>query len=193
MAHPNVSLNNRRLGIRGLTLLLFLAEVLVAYGQSPGQTPKAPPTLKSILLEQLRSTHNEKEWFVPVNIAIAGLTPEQAAWKDGKGNHSVMELTNHLIFWDARSLVKFKGDPTTEFDGNNEETFRGAATWEATVRRLDGVLADWEKAIEAADESKLTKWYSTIAHVGTHNAYHIGQIIYVRRLQGSWNAENGVK
>jgi len=34
---------------------------------------------------------------------------------------------------------------------------------------------------------------STIAHIGAHNAYHIGQIIYVRKLQGSWDPEKGVK
>jgi hypothetical protein len=36
-------------------------------------------------------------------------------------------------------------------------------------------------------------WYSEIAHIGTHNAYHIGRIVYVRKEQGSWNPENGVK
>ena len=28
---------------------------------------------------------------------------------------------------------------------------------------------------------------SAIAHIGTHSAYHTGQIIYIRRLQGSWD------
>jgi hypothetical protein len=32
-----------------------------------------------------------------------------------------------------------------------------------------------------------------IAHAGAHNAYHIGQILYVRRLQGSWDPAKGVK
>jgi hypothetical protein len=26
-----------------------------------------------------------------------------------------------------------------------------------------------------------------------HNAYHIGQIVYIRKLQGSWDPEKGVK
>ncbi|MEP6937737.1 MAG: hypothetical protein ABI871_06680, partial [Chthoniobacterales bacterium] len=29
--------------------------------------------------------------------------------------------------------------------------------------------------------------------ISTHNAYHTGQILYVRKLQGSWNPANGVK
>ena len=57
------------------------------------------PTLKSILLEQLKTTHNVKDWFVPPTIAVAGLTAEQANWKDNSNNHSIAQLTTHLIFW----------------------------------------------------------------------------------------------
>ena len=62
---------------------------------------------KSILLEQLKSTHNVKNWFVPVNVAVEGLSAEQAGWKD-KGNHSVGQLAYHLMFWNERSLQDFK-------------------------------------------------------------------------------------
>jgi hypothetical protein len=61
------------------------------------------------------------------------------------------------------------------------------------VKALDQVMTDWEKALEAADEAKLKDWYSTIAHIGAHNAYHIGEIVMVRKEQGSWNPEKGVK
>ena len=66
-------------------------------------------------------------------------------------------------------------------------------TWSATVQKLDAVLTDWEKAVEAADENKLSAWYADIAHIGTHNAYHTGQMVYIRKLQGSWDASKGVK
>src|ERR1700739_4131167 len=82
-----------------------------------------PLTLRSILLEQLRTTHNEKDWFVPIDVAVKGLTAEQASWKDGSGNHSVGQLTNHLLFWNRRELAKFKGEPEAKFSGNNDETF----------------------------------------------------------------------
>jgi hypothetical protein len=61
------------------------------------------------------------------------------------------------------------------------------------VRDLDEVMTEWEKAVEGADDKKLAEWASMIAHVGAHNAYHIGQIIYVRKEQGSWNPAKGVK
>ncbi len=40
---------------------------------------QTPVTLKSILLEQLRTTHNQKDWFVPVNVALDGLTADKPA------------------------------------------------------------------------------------------------------------------
>jgi uncharacterized damage-inducible protein DinB len=169
---------------------LALALSLPVYAQDQ----KAAPTLKSILLAQLRSTHNNAEWFVPANTAVEGLTPEQASWTDGKGNHSIGQLATHLIFWNRQQLAKFKGQEPEKFSGNNDETFNSfdSKHWSAAVQQLDQVMTDWEKAVEAADETKLKEWYSTIAHIGTHNAYHVGQMIYVRKEQGSWNPAKGV-
>jgi uncharacterized damage-inducible protein DinB len=155
---------------------------------------KPAPTLKVILLEQLHSTHDKAEWFVPATTAVEGLTADQAAWTDGKGNHSVGQLVSHLVFWDRRSLEKFNGGPQDKYSGNNDDTFNfDPRKWDETRRELDQVMTDWEKAVESADEAKLKDWYSTIAHVGTHNAYHIGEIVMVRKEQGSWNPETGVK
>ena len=179
--------------MRHILFLIFLAASLPLFAQ--GQKKQEKPTLKSILLEQLRSTHNKAEWFVPANTAVAGLTAEQANWTDGKGNHSIGQLATHLVFWDRRSLEQFEGKPVQKYNGNNDETFTrfDSKQWDATVKQLDEVMTEWEKAVEAADDAKLQSSYSTIAHIGTHNAYHIGQIIYVRKEQGSWNPANGVK
>jgi uncharacterized damage-inducible protein DinB len=174
------------------TVIVLLALYLSfhAYGQSP-----KPATLRSVLLEQLRTTHNEKDWFVPVNVAVEGLTAEQANWKDGSGNHSVGQLTYHLLFWNRRELAKFKGQPEAKFSGNNEETFDNfdSKKWNDTTKELDQVMTELEKIVETTDDAKLATWASEIAHIGTHNAYHVGQIVFVRKLQGSWNPEKGVK
>lgn len=173
---------------------IFLLLMLAAAFAAKAQTNKTP-TLKSILLEQLKSTHTSEEWFVPANIAIEGLTAEQANWKDSNENHSIAQLTTHLIFWNEQSLAKFKGETPAAFDGNNKETFSpvNKDTWAATVKKLDDVLTEWENVIEAVDDAKLASWYSTIAHIGTHNAYHIGQIIYIRKMKGWWDDNKGVK
>jgi len=171
-------------------LLVLLAMPLLAVAEDA----KPAPTLKSILLEQLRSTHNKSDWFVSANAAVEGLTAEQANWTDGKGNHSVGQLVNHIVFWDRQSLAKFKGETPEKFSGNNDETFKfDPKEWDASVKALDQVMMDWENAVEKADEAKLKDWYSTLGKIATHNAYHIGEIVMVRKEQGSWNPEKGVK
>ena len=153
------------------------------------------PSLRTVLLNQLKTTHNKKEWFVPVNDAVAGLTPEQAMWKDGSGNHSVGQLAYHLLFWNQRQLEAFTGKKPADFNGNNDETFNAfdKAKWNETITRLDNVLTEIEKLVQTADEKQLSGWAKTIANISAHNAYHTGQIIFVRKLQGSWNPEKGVK
>ncbi len=152
-------------------------------------------TLKQVLLNQLKTTHNKEEWFAPLNVAIDGLTPDQANWKEKNADHSVAELTTHLIFWNQQELSKFLNLPESKFSGNNKETFAAVDkdSWPATVRKADSILINWENAIQSADDNKLESWYETIAHINTHNAYHTGQIVYIRKVQGSWNPAKGVK
>ena len=174
---------------RILTGIVLLSPL---FGQ---ESAKQTTTLKGILSEQLRSTHNQPDWFVPANVAVQGLTAEQASWVDGHGNHSIGQLANHLIFWNGRQLAKLKGEPLAKYSGNNDETFNSfdAKKWSETVRQLDEIMVEFEKTVESADEKQLLTWASAIAHIGTHNAYHVGQIVYIRKLQGSWDPSNGVK
>jgi hypothetical protein len=173
---------------------LFTACCIVIALSSYAQTDSTL-TLRSILLEQLKTTHNVKDWFVPPSIAIAGLTPEQANWKDNTDNHSIAQLTTHLIFWNKQTLDKFNEKNPDAFSGDNKETFVpvNTQTWTAAIQQLDSILSAWEIAVQTADEKKLQSWYSTIAHIGTHNAYHTGQIIYIRKMKGWWDENNGVK
>jgi len=152
-------------------------------------------SIRTILLEQLKTTHNKQDWFVPVINSLQGLTIEQANWKPNDSSHSVAQLAAHLLFWNKNQLDKFKNNKEDAFDGNNEKTFANltAEEWQSTVKQLDDVLTEWEKIVATTDETKLTKWYNIVAHISTHNAYHTGQILYVRKLQGSWNPDKGVK
>lgn len=172
-------------------LFLLFAIPLCVYGQSK----KPPTTLRGILLEQLRTTHTQEDWFAPASVAVAGLTAEQAKWSPGHGGHSVGQLAYHLWFWDARSLQQFKGEKQAAYNGNNDETFTNFsdAQWNDLVKKLNQVMSDWEKAVETADDATLAAKASLIEHVAEHNAYHIGQILYVRKLEGAWDPSKGVK
>ena len=56
-------------------------------------------------------------------------------------------------------------------------------------------------AIAAADESKYSEpvssenprsWARLISDINTHNAYHAGQIVLLRKLQSGWDPSKGV-
>ena len=185
-----------------VALLLTTYLVLVAQTPAtPSPTP-TPVTLRSALLSELHSTHDKAEWFTPMNTAVAGLTAEQVKWVphnaqgklDPNANHSVGMLTYHLVFWNENVLARIRGEKPAS-PSNNDETFNDfdASHWDDLVQRLDRVMKNLEAEIEKMPEEKLASVAATISHVSTHNAYHTGQILYVRKLQGSWNPANGVK
>lgn len=168
---------------------LLAVSALAAAQQAPAQ-PKT--TLKTVLLQELRETHNQKNWFVSEKEAVAGLTPEQAAWNDGK-NHSVGQLVEHLTYWNAANLANMKHQPARKV-ANNDATFDfDPKRWETAQKEFDQGMTELEQFVQSSDDATLAKIAPTIARIAQHNAYHIGEMITSRKKQGSWNPETGVK
>jgi uncharacterized damage-inducible protein DinB len=177
--------------MKPLPLFLLALVPLTAVAQSQ----KPPTTLRGVLLDELRTTHDQQEDFVPASAAVAGLTADQAKWSPGNGQHSVGQLAYHIWFWDSRSLNDFNGVKQPPFTGSNDTTFTDfdPAQWDDLVKKLNQVLSDWDQAVASADDEKLAKNAVLIAHVATHRAYHVGQILYVRKLEGAWDPSKGVR
>lgn len=164
-------------------------------------------TLKELILELLASTHNQDGWFATVMDAITDLTAAQAAQKSSGLDHSIWQIVNHLTFWNERWLMRFKGVTTPKMEADNKSTFSIKKTeitqqnWELAVKRIDEIMTEWYDAVKNKSEEELAKpvvqgekdsWYSYIATLAMHNAYHIGQIVTLRKMQGSWEPDMGV-
>lgn len=162
-------------------------------------------TAKQILLEQFTACYDENGWFVALENALDGLSAEDALWKEGGLDHSIRELVEHLRYWNGRWLKRFFGSAVEDSKETIDATFRvangGEIEWENLKGELFQIFAEWKRALETADEAKFgdqvsaeykEPWSVPIAHQNIHNAYHIGQIVIVRKLQGSWNAKQGV-
>lgn len=162
---------------------------------------------KQLLLEQFIACYDEPNWFVPLASALDGLTSGQASWKSGSQNNSIWQIVNHLIFWNRRYLNRFKDIPNPEFKYDNNITFEGEKTsgsesdWANTKKQLNNVMDEWKAALKEADNNTLDKipkdltegvWYSYIALGNIHIAYHTGQIVTIRKEQGSWDPSKGV-
>lgn len=158
---------------------------------------------KSILLDQLGACLDNESWFVPLSIALDDLTPEQAASKEPSTINSIWQIVNHLNFWNQRWLQRFQetwipGEPV-----DNNSTFDLSkhnitlTDWHEAVTKLNSVLSEWHRAISECSDSKLetsidnyefdAPWWAAISNLVTHNTYHIGQIVQIRKLHGTWN------
>lgn len=145
--------------------------------------------VKPLLIEQLKNSYSNQNWFVPVKTAIDGLNYEQAIWKDSTDNHSIIEIVAHLIFWNERVLKTFKEEDLSEFKDKNEVTFNfgnEAAAWTNRVSKLDSIQVEWDNLIQNASMDQLAEWSSEVSNMAGHNAYHTGQVIYIRKRNGWW-------
>jgi uncharacterized damage-inducible protein DinB len=142
---------------------------------------------------------------VAVRNALEGVTANQAAWKPEGSDNSIWETLAHISYYNNAYLLRFKGVDYKYDVADNEETFRsGEVTeeaWRVEVENFDGIMTEWRRLLEAADETKLdeavsaenaSSWAELIANVNAHNAYHGGQILLLRKLQGSWDPDSGV-
>lgn len=163
-------------------------------------------TGKEFLIDQLTMSYDENGWFVALKNGLKNLTAEQAAWKPDALDNSIWGTLAHLNFYNERYLRRFKGEEIPPAAGENSETFAGAdeaseSAWQAETEKFDAIMSGWRSAIESATEEKLTQmvskenqspWWEVISKINAHNAHHGGQIVVIRKLQGSWDASKGV-
>ena len=157
---------------------------------------------KEILIEQHTACYDENNWFVAVRNAVQSLTSEEAAWKPDGADNSIWEEVNHLIFWNERWLQRYRGELTYPEDIENTGTFKSEESdWHETCQRLFAVMDEWRQTLEEITDEKLNSpvndqyqapFWSPLAQQNIHNAYHIGQIVLLRKLQGSWDRTKGV-
>ena len=152
---------------------------------------------KNLFIDQFSANLDEENWYPPLNKVLQGLTAEQAAWHNESSNHSIIQLVQHLIYWNERYLLRFTEKPVPPaIESEVDPTFDvSTGDWDETKKKLFEVLNDLRISLNEANEDKLQSspfedssdpWYSVFANINIHNAYHLGQIVCIRKLQGSW-------
>jgi uncharacterized damage-inducible protein DinB len=151
--------------------------------------------MNEFLHHLFRTSYDTTEWFVAFQKAVNGLSQEQAKQKLTSEGDSIYGIVAHLVYWNERYLKKMNGQsqnaPMIE---NNELTFQtpNDLTWQQLLRKAEEVSSGWNKKLSTLSE-KDNEHYNAIGNTAMHNAYHIGQIVMLRKLQESWNKEEGVK
>jgi uncharacterized damage-inducible protein DinB len=134
---------------------------------------------------------------VEVSAALDGLDWRLAGERPAGAPHTVFQLLNHMVFWQDVFLQRLTGarapGPARAaggWPGAESPTHEGE--WLTTVQRFnEGLLA--MQALVTADslDEPLPNWNhrtraEALAGAASHNSYHLGQVVLLRRMLGAW-------
>ncbi|WP_458126484.1 DinB family protein [Paenibacillus sp. Z3-2] len=152
---------------------------------------------KAILIDQLNACYHDKSWFIPLHDILTDLNAAEAAYVKNEGEHSIWAIVNHLIFWNEKWLERYNAEQIGGQDStNNDDTFHvdpskiNDLEWKKALNRLETVFSDWTRALEDSEEHKLVQeipsyfnapWWGVVSNLCIHNAYHIGQIMLLKK------------
>ena len=134
--------------------------------------------------------------------AIAGLPAKLRGAKPAGLPHSPWRLLEHMRIcqWDILDFSRNPHYKTLKFPDDywpKEDAPPSATAWNASVKSFQNDLKAMEKLV---DDPK-TDLFARIPHgdgqtilreallVADHNAYHLGQLVVVRRMLGAWKEE----
>lgn len=135
------------------------------------------------LLEWWDGAWKEGLWHAPWSQAIEGLTPQQAAWTPAPGRKSIWELLAHMCFWREHALRTIAGDRPSK-DEVARRNFQPPTeitpeAWQAARDRF-AELQQQIRAVIADPAGDISR----IQYIVPHDSYHVGQIMYLRAMQG---------
>ena len=154
--------------------------------------------LQDVILDQFLANANDSSWYLPFTEAVQNVSEEEAFWKPTEDSHSIAEIVQHLIYWNETWQSRYqKSDfKAVQSIKDNDKSFVVPENemFNELRERLLEVLLLWQDLLsEKQLESKVkgfpvpAKWYELLGNAVTHNAYHIGQVVYIRKLQKGWH------
>jgi uncharacterized damage-inducible protein DinB len=142
--------------------------------------------------------------YLPPARALEGLTSELAERRIEGVTHSIAEIVAHLTFWQAWFIERCEGRraPMVEQAAAGWPAV-STGEWPAVHRRfLDGL--DGAAALGSGDRMAqpvspciefppLANYTigDALAHIASHNAHHLGQVVVLRQLLAAWPPPGG--
>ncbi|ASA24768.1 DinB family protein [Paenibacillus donghaensis] len=146
-----------------------------------------------VLANQLLANANDPSWHIPFMQAVEAVTEEEAFWKPDAESNSIAELTFHLLYWNEtwqkRYLQRHVDAVPPIADNNVSFLIPEGRSFQDLSSSLLEVLLRWQELL-SRDSLEMTvegfpvpaAWWEIVSNVTTHNAYHIGQIVYIQKL-----------
>jgi uncharacterized damage-inducible protein DinB len=148
------------------------------------------------LVQLVEEGYRRKAWHGRnLRGALRGLTPEQAAWRPGRGRHNVWEIAVHAAYWKYAVTRRLRGEKRGAFplEGNNwfarPDDAATAAAWRRDLALLEAQHGELLAAIASTSPRALDvpngRVFTTrqlITGAAMHDIYHAGQIQLLKRL-----------
>jgi hypothetical protein len=151
--------------------------------------------LRSHVLELLRGGHAHAD----LDSALADFPPKLRGKRPKGAEHTAWQLLEHIRIaqWDILQFSRNAKHVSPKWPQGywpQTEAPPSAAAWNASIRQVRGD----QKAMEKLVTSKKSDLFAKIPHgtgqtllreallLADHNAYHIGQLVLLRRLLGAW-------
>jgi len=154
------------------------------------------------LAAALRDALHGTGQFVDARRVLDALDWRVAGQKPPGAEHSIRRIAAHLVFWQDLYLERLAGaeraSPAHDAAGwPGGDAPRDERDWKALVARFTDGLARAVAAIDAAPLGlTLPGWggrtrFAGLNGLAVHNAYHLGQVVELRRMLGAWPPPGG--
>jgi uncharacterized damage-inducible protein DinB len=137
--------------------------------------------------------------FIAPAQGLDGLAPDDADRRLPGAPHTIAEIVAHLAFWQDWFLDRARGTGTVmPASAGLGWAAPPPGSWGSGRQAfLDGLerlaafaaTADPARAVDPPIEFPPIARYTVadvVAHVATHNAHHLGQVVLLRQLMGRW-------
>ena len=155
-------------------------------------------------------------WFLPLESALEGLNSTDASWQPPGGGNTIWQTMNHLNYYNALLVRQINDTTPRKKASNNKATFgdigkptdskwkavlaentfgdigdpADSEKWKAALAETRLICENLRKSLAQVNDSQLeVELVGGLARQILHNVYHLGQIVLIRKQQGSWPKE----
>lgn len=157
---------------------------------------------KEILQEILSDALSGKQVHVTIERALEGLTWRQSGSLVAQSPHTIWQLLQHLNYWQDRFISRIEGlkvlPAKSSDDGwafpvapQNENEYK-----QEVGKLLTGISYITETLLRETGDLSCSKGdyphgYGVIRAMASHQSYHLGEIVLLRRILGLWPPPSG--
>lgn len=139
---------------------------------------------------------------LPIARALTDISAELAGQVHEGMPYSIYQLVKHMHYWQQFMLAHLEGRkphmPASVMESWQEETApQDEESWQADIRAF---LSGVDQAVAIAGQAQLDESLlyfpgetkaGLLRNIASHNSYHLGEIVLLRRFYGAWPPPGG--